>query len=658
VTDADRERFARRVLVLAPLGQDAALTQSVLERAGVACYCCADLAQVCLELEAGAGAVLMVEEAVIANGDGCLAAWLGRQPPWSDLPILVLARSGADSTAIAQSMDVLGNVTVLERPTRVAALVSAVRTALRARQRQYQIRDYLVERERSIETQSLLAAIVASSDDAIISRTLEGKILTWNAGAERIFGYSAAEVMGRPITMLMPPERQIEEANLLERLRQGERIEHFETVRVAKDGRRLDISLTVSPIRDGNGNIIGTSKVARDITERKQAEAVLREADRRKDEFLAILAHELRNPLAPIRNSLHILRLNSRHDPAAERVGEIMERQVNHMVRLVDDLMEISRITRGKLELRKELIEVAAVVRSAVETSRPQIEAAGHQLAVALPPEPLTLEGDTVRLTQIVANLLNNAAKYTDAGGQIWLTVRREGDRVMISVRDTGTGIPPEMLPRVFELFTQVDRHAGRSQGGLGIGLTLVKRLAEMHGGNVVAHSEGTGRGSEFVVRLPLADHPYPTARAGSEADSPPVLTPRRVLIVDDNHDAADSLGMLLKLLGSDVQVVYNGPDALEALVRYQPAVVLLDIGMPGMDGYEVARRIRQEQLSRNVTLIALTGWGQEADRKRTQIAGFDYHLIKPPEISTLQSLLISLDRAKDEIGPLGTQVD
>ncbi len=453
---------------------------------------------------------------------GVSAEWLARQPPWSDLPVLVLARPGADSAAVAQAMDLLGNVTVLERPTRVAALVSAVRTALRARQRQYQIRGHLMAHKRS--------------------------------------------------------------------------------------------------------------------------EEALRDADRRKDEFLAILAHELRNPLAPIRNSLHILRLTSPNDPTAERVAEMMERQVNHMVRLVDDLLEVSRISRGKIELRKEPVEVAAVVRSAVETSRPLIEAGGHRLALAIPPEPLTLEGDPVRLTQVVANLLNNAAKYTDAGGRIWLTVRREGGEVAISVRDTGRGIPPDMLPRVFELFMQIDRQPSRAQGGLGIGLTLVKSLVEMHGGSVEAHSEGPGRGSEFVVRLPLSGVGAP-AHASPRAASPsPVLAARRVLVVDDNRDAAESLDTLLQLLGADVQVAYSGPEALEALSTYKPSVVLLDIGMPGMDGHEVARRIRQRPESKDVTLIALTGWGQEEDRDRSQLAGFDHHLIKPADIDALQNLLVSLE--------------
>ncbi len=631
------------MFILAPTGKDAALTGALLEHAGVACVFYKTLKTLCAELASGAGAVLLAEEAVAPDQSAPLTEWLARQPPWSDLPVLVLARPGADSSVVALAMDLLGNVTVLERPMRVAALVSAVRTSLRSRQRQYQTRDYLAERERSVQAQTFLASIVETSDDAIISKTLDGTILTWNAGAERLFGYSAKEAIGQAITLVIPRERHDEERALLERLRQGERIDHFETVRVAKDGRRIDMSLTVSPMRNAEGNVVGASKVGRDITHRVQAELVLRDIDRRKDEFLAILAHELRNPLAPIRNSLHILRLSSSHDPVCERVGDMMERQVNHMVRLVDDLLEVSRITRGKIDLRKECVDMASVVRSSIETSRPLIDAVGHQLSVEFPEEPLMVEGDPVRLAQVFANLLNNAAKYTDPGGRIGIHGSRENGDAVIAVTDTGAGMTRDMLPRIFEMFTQIDRHADRAQGGLGIGLTLVKSLVEMHGGNVWAHSDGPGRGSEFVVRLPLssaraAEHPDAIEEAGR-------VSPRRVLVVDDNHDAAESMGILLKLLGADVQVAYGGSDALEVIGAYQPAVVLLDIGMPGMDGHEVARRIRQQPQFRDVMLIALTGWGQEEDRRRSQTAGFDYHLTKPADVEALQKLLALLDR-------------
>jgi len=628
---------------LAPTGKDAAMAQSVLVQAGLECLCCRDLDQVRTELLVGAAALLLAEEAIAPEGKNFLIEWVTNQSPWSDLPVLVLARPGADSAAVAEALDLLGNVTVLERPARVAALVSVVRSAVRARQRQYQIRDYFEERERALQTQALLAAIVESSDDAIVSKTLGGIILSWNAGAERLFGYSSSEAVGRSILMLIPPERHEEEPVLIERLSRGERIKHFETVRVAKDGRRLDVSLTVSPIRDARGRVVGASKVARDIGERKRAEALLRDADRRKDEFLAILAHELRNPLAPIRNSLDILQLTNANDPATKRVRGVMERQVNHMVRLVDDLLEVSRITLGKIELRKERLDVAGVVRSAVESSRPLITAARHRLILRIPPEPLILEGDPVRLTQVIANLLNNAAKYTDEGGEISLTVERDAKDVTIAVRDTGTGIAASMLPHVFELFTQSERASGRAQGGLGIGLTLVKNLVELHGGCVEAHSEGPGKGSEFVVRLPRLGDEQLVSITGPEQQPPATLAARRILVVDDNQDAAESLSMLLTMLGADVHVVHTGLDGLEAVAVYQPDVVLLDIGLPDIDGYEVARRIRQQH-SADIRLIALTGWGQEEDRRRTRAAGFDHHLIKPADIRALEVLLNSLE--------------
>jgi CheY-like chemotaxis protein len=283
---------------------------------------------------------------------------------------------------------------------------------------------------------------------------------------------------------------------------------------------------------------------------------------------------------------------------------------------------------------------LAAVLRSAVETSRPLIEAAGHQLAVSIPPEPLTLEGDSLRLAQIFANLLNNSAKYTDPGGQIWLTARREAEKIAVAVRDSGTGIAADVLPRVFEMFMQADGSASRAQGGLGIGLTLVKSLVEMHGGSVEAHSEGPGKGSEFVVRLPLLGAKPAGAQAGPAGRQSTVLAGRRILVVDDSRDAAESLGLLLKLLGADVQIAYSGREALEALPNHQPNAVLLDIGMPGLNGYEVAKRIRQHPEFQDVMLIALTGWGQEEDRRRTQVAGFDHHLTKPADVGVLQSLL------------------
>jgi signal transduction histidine kinase len=381
---------------------------------------------------------------------------------------------------------------------------------------------------------------------------------------------------------------------------------------------------------------------ARD-TEQRHLERALQEADRRKDEFLATLAHELRNPLAPIRSSIHRLNLQTQGDTSIGEVTQILDRQVNHMVRLVDDLMDVSRISRGNIELRKEQTSLATIIRSAVDASTPLISAANHQLAISLPSEPVILFGDSVRLSQVISNLLNNAAKYTDRGGQIWLSAERQSGEVVIRVRDNGIGIGFESQQRVFDMFMQVDRSSSRSQSGLGIGLTLVKRLVELHGGTITVQSAGSGKGSEFCLRLPCLETRSSSGPATSIPRDPTALK-HRVLVVDDNQDAATSLAMLIKLLGSEAKVANDGTAALTLLDDYQPDVVLLDLGMPRMDGYEVARRIRQSTRSDRVVLIALTGWGQQDDRERTRAAGFDHHLVKPASITELQSLLSGLE--------------
>lgn len=502
----------------------------------------------------------------------------------------------------------------------------------------------ITDRMHAEQAQLLLSAIVRSSDDAIVSKTLEGRILSWNLGAERLFGYTQAEAVGQSITMIIPPERLDEEREILSKLRRGERIDHFETIRQTKDGRRIDISLTISPLRDRSGKIIGASKIARDITAQKQAQEALHSANQRKDEFLATLAHELRNPLAPISNSLHLLRLASDADPPARRIHEIMEQQVNHMVRLVDDLLDVSRINSGKIELRKELVELAALVDEAVETSRPHIEAAGLQLALRLPAEPITINADPVRIGQIIANLLNNAAKYTPAGGQVWLTAWQQEGEAMLSVRDSGIGIPREMLGRVFDLFAQVDGAVQRSQGGLGIGLTLARSLIQMHGGRIEARSEGLGKGSEFVVVLPaVASAPRASARASPSRTRTANLPKRHILVVDDMRDAGYVLSKLLEGLGQQVHLVQSADAALQYARREVPDIIISDIGMPDMDGYELARRLRQEPRLAELTLVALSGYGQQADRQLGEEAGFDHYLVKPANIDALYDLLSSL---------------
>jgi signal transduction histidine kinase len=509
VAGVDRSAGAeRRLLILTPFGRDAELLCKILEPDGFDCTPCTKMPELAREAAGGCAAVIVHEE-LLGRETLQLVQVIQGQPSWSDLPVIVLTRAGVDWTAVQELVAPLGNVTLIERPVRVAALRSTVRTAMRARDRQYQTRDFLRERE---------------------------------------------------------------------------------------------------------------------------------EADQRKDEFLAMLAHELRNPLAPIRNTISILRLSGGTQPASQ-LWEMMERQVGHMVRLVDDLLEVSRITRGKIELRKDRIELSLVIASAVETSRPLIDGGKHELSVTLPAQSLLIEGDAMRLAQVFANLLNNAAKYTDPGGRISLVAEREGNDVAVRVRDNGIGIAADALPRIFDMFMQAGGPGRSSQPGLGIGLTLAKSLVEMHAGTLTAMSAGPGKGSEFTARLPLAAvqaketaAPTPLAAAGQR--------PRRVLIVDDNRDAADSLGALLKVLGAEVRVVHSGPSALETLEGFKPELVFLDIGMPEMDGYEVARRIRGRDEWRDLRLVALTGWGQERDRKLSKAAGFDHHLIKPADVGTLQSVL------------------
>jgi PAS domain S-box-containing protein len=499
---------------------------------------------------------------------------------------------------------------------------------------------------------ALLAAIVDSSDDAIVSKTLEGRILSWNRGATRIFGYEPHEVIGKPITVIIPPELHSEEQQILEKLRRGERIEHFDTVRVTKDGRRIDVSLTVSPVRAADGTVIGASKVARDISDRKlgeqrlqQSEEALRQADKRKDEFLALLAHELRNPLAPIRYALAANRKSGHTLEQRRHADEIIERQVSHMSRLLDDLLDISRITRGALELKRARTELTSIIGAAIETARPIIDAKRHTLALDLPEQPLQLDADAVRLAQVFSNLLINAAKYTEPGGRIQLRAGQDERSVVVSVSDNGIGIAAEMLPQVFDMFFQSPSALGRAEGGLGVGLSLVRGLVKLHGGTVQARSEGPGAGSEFIVRLPLQTAAPESLAADADAEAIPADVGLKVLVVDDNRDAADMCAMLLEASGHHVQTAYTGHQALELARTFRPHALLLDIGLPDVDGYKLAERLRATPWGRSAILIAVTGWGQEQDRQRAVDAGFDQHLVKPISAETVESLLQSLAR-------------
>jgi signal transduction histidine kinase len=401
--------------------------------------------------------------------------------------------------------------------------------------------------------------------------------------------------------------------------------------------------------------------------ERTRAEQALKEADRHKDEFLAMLAHELRNPLAPIHNAIELMRMKPLADPQLNWSRDVIARQLTSLTRLVDDLLDVSRITRGKINLTRQVVELEALISRAIETAHPLFDERKHQLTLELPAPGVRIFGDTTRLTQAIANVLGNAAKYTDEGGQIAVSAIIGATDVEICIRDNGIGIRPDLLPHVFELFTQLDRDNGRTQGGLGIGLALVQRLVQMHGGDVSAASEGPGQGSEFVIRLPrLRDEEEPVAASPvvtavidvspTESEVASVVTPlvtaraarlaRRILIADDNNDALESLATLLQLSGHEVFTATNGGTALQSVERHLPEVVLLDIGMPLLDGYEVARRIRAQPWGQRITLVALTGWGQDSDRRRSREAGFDSHLVKPLDLETLTDLLARLPSA------------
>ncbi len=412
------------------------------------------------------------------------------------------------------------------------------------------------------------------------------------------------------------------------------------------DGSRFFAHMETAVAREDDGGQADQCLAAIvDITERRQAEEALREADRRKDEFLAVLAHELRNPLAPIRNAVAILKLKGTSDPTLQMAQDMIDRQLKHMVRLIDDLMDVSRITRGRLQLRRERIELAAVLEQALEASRPHIDGAGHALTMTLPPHPIHLVGDPVRLAQVFLNLLNNACKYTERGGSIRLHAERDGQHVVVRVTDTGIGIPPEHLPGLFEMFSQAGADSERSQGGLGIGLSLARGLVQMHGGSIEARSEGQGAGSEFIVRLPvLTEMTAPEPSPADRPDATEAAMTRRILVVDDNADIVESLAMILRLRGNEVETARNGLEAVEMAERVRPEVVLLDLGMPKLDGYAACRRIREQPWGADMVIIALTGLGQDDDRRNAQEAGFDDHLVKPVDPSVLLELLAGVN--------------
>jgi PAS domain S-box-containing protein len=516
------------------------------------------------------------------------------------------------------------------------------------------VRD-ITERKRAEEelrqAEERMRSVVDHVIDGIITIDEHGKVESFNPAAEKLFGYIRSEIIGQNVKVLMPEPYHGEHDGYISNYLRTSQAKIIgigrEVVGRRKDGSTFPMELAVSAFRLGPRRCF--TGIVRDITERKLLEHELRqrlddlaEADRQKNEFLAMLAHELRNPLAPICNALHLMKMPGADSQMVDEARDMMERQTHQLVRLVDDLLDVSRIIRGNIELRKEPIDLAAAVTRAVETAHPVIDAHGHQLNISLPEQPVFVEADLIRLSQIIANLLTNAAKYTDVAGRIWLTVEREDEHGVVRVRDSGIGIAPAFLPRIFDVFVQGDRSLARSQGGLGIGLTLVKRLVEMHGGTVAASSAGLGEGSEFAIRLPAlseaqARRVHERSRVQSRVTD---ALRRRVLVVDDNVDAAKSIAMILKLSGYDVHCVHDGPSALAAAQSYRPDVVVLDIGLPGMSGYEVAQHLRATPEFKRVPLVAVTGYGQDEDRRRSKEVGFDHHLTKPVDPNALQDFV------------------
>ena len=777
----------QRVLIVAPVEGDAAAISSLLKQQDLEVTVCKGTGEACEQLQSGAGALVLADEALGGSDTDRLFALLKAQPTWSELPLIVLTQAKTQSRfeqLIGWLAKSAGSITVLERPISTLTLLRSVNVALRSRNRQYQVRDLLIQQQqrefslrqseerlrvalegaelgsfdvdmrtghavwnrrhagfidhaldggpgsfalwrdrvhpddlervlqeietarlerrsialqhrvrnetateprwlalygrfyydesgeavrlsgvsrditeekgtadamrRAQDAQAQLAAIVNSTSDAIIGLDLTGLITTWNRGAEQLYGYSAAKMLGTPVMRLVPPELHEEHAQSLERVRRGRSVEAYETMRTRSDGRRFHVSLNVSPILDPQGRVVGASKIARDITllvaARSMQQALtdqLQESDQRKNQFLATLSHELRNPLAPIRNASLILASPKLSPEQLKWSREIIHRQAQHMSRLLDDLLDIARVTHGKLSLQRSNTLLSTAIDAAIESVQPLRATKKHQLSVNLPAQSVELNADAVRLTQIFGNLLTNAMKYTAPGGRIELIGELKPGAVEVTVRDNGMGIAPEMLPKIFEMFTQASETKAYDQGGLGIGLALTKGLVELHGGSIRAKSQ-PGVGSEFTVTLPVAVIPAAAITSARQSASQ-LQKSLRILVVDDNHDAADSLALLLQSEGHTVASAYDGARALQSASVAPPHVALLDLGMPNMDGYQLARHIREHDWGRDIKLIALTGWGQEQDRRRTRAASFDAHLVKPVGLTEIRAVLHTL---------------
>jgi PAS domain S-box-containing protein len=633
-----------RILILAPIRNDARLSAHFLEQAGFAVAICKSLEELSDRVRRGCGALLLAEEALTDETVSELVTALAGQPSWSDLPLIMITPAGEAARVRPRCLAALnpvGNISIIERPVRPETLVSTCEVALRSRRRQYQVRDLLSERERlvanAVEQSRVFDTTLSSIADFAYTLDHEGRFIYANRALLNLWGLKLADAVGRNFWDLSyPPE-------LAARLHQ--QIRHvFETGEVVRDETPYTSPTGVdgfyeyifSPVFGSDGTVTVVAGSTRDTSARRRNEEALREADRRKDEFLAMLAHELRNPLAAVANAASLLTSPNGEDQ--NWAAGVIARQSGQLAHLIDDLLDVSRITTGKIRLRKEIIDVATILDRARDSAAPLVNARKHELLCSYSSGFMWVEADPTRLEQIVLNLLTNAAKYTPSGGRIELTARLASEEIQITVRDNGMGIPPDRMPEMFQLFAQGERSIARSEGGLGIGLTIVQKLVELHHGRIDAYSDGLNRGSTFTVCFPVASQSPAKNRVEPEAGQGG--NSLRVLIVDDNVDTAQGLARLLARTGHRTLVAHDGLQALEQARGKSPDAIVLDIGLPGMDGFQLVRRLRAESSCANALIVAVTGYGQPEDRARAMEAGFDHHLVKPINFKELKALL------------------
>ncbi len=639
---------SRRILIVEDQRIVAADLESALTSLGYAVVGTASSAEDGIQKAATLGADLVLMDIRLrGERDGIWAARIIRER--FDRPVVYLT-AYADEETISRARST-GPFGYIVKPFNERELHAAIEIALfkhEADRESLGARVRLAEedtrRRTSDEEQRRFQSLIESIRDyAILMLDPHGRILTWNRGAEAIKGYRAEEIVGQHFSRFYPqedvasgkPERELKLARELGRFED-------ESWRIRKDGSRFWANVVITPIFDGAGHLEGFAKVTRDLTERKRMEDALREADRRKTQFLAVLSHELRNPLAPIHNAVHLLGKVGPGSELAGRATAVLDRQVDHLTRLVDHLLDVTRISRGRIQLVRTRFDLAWLVLGAVEDHEQLFVNKGIALDVQVPPEPLWVDADQTRTAQVIGNVLQNGLKFTDRGGAVTVSLERRDGVAAVRVRDTGVGIPPELLEHIFEPFTQADESLHRERGGLGLGLALVKGLLELQGGGVEARSEGVGRGAELIIRLPLAAS---GGEAGKMRIAPAPLAPRRVLVIEDNVDAAETLRTMLEIDGHQIDVAHDGRTGIERASAFRPDIILCDLGLPEIDGYAVARALRSDPAMAPVLLVAVSGYALPEDQRRASEAGFDRHLGKPASVDQLREILATTAR-------------